>query len=467
MDERPPFTIRDALVHRRFLLLAIVALFLLGAGALSLRPPTYEASTLLYVDTSRTAPGFDLGIATGELLQHDFIVLATSRPVLQAACAAPGVSCAPDDPATPQNGLAKRINVSVYKGTSSLAVAAKAPNPALAAALSNAVAVAMIDRDRAEVTRLFKAALDDVEKRLSDLRTAMDKEQQALQKSPNASSTAASHQAALAGLQAQYTTTLTHEQNLIEQQNRSANIATIQEAAVPPLRPVSPDPLRYLAAALIAGLAFGALAALVAERFDDRIRTAEGLARATGVSVALVAGSPRRRRPALPPAYSLAFASLLTRPSAGNPVLVTAASARDHSEAVAEALGVVAANAGQRVVVVQSDGHTVDPGRFLRRDDPEITTITVASSNGAGAAAAVAEVEKQYELDASNLFVLVAVPSPDISPAAMMVSRTARRAVITATAGVTRFKEARRTADLLRASGVDLVAGVLLTHAAA
>jgi Mrp family chromosome partitioning ATPase len=129
---------------------------------------------------------------------------------------------------------------------------------------------------------------------------------------------------------------------------------------------------------------------------------------------------------------------------------------------VADGLAAVAANAGQRVFVVQSDGQPPDSRPFLRRDGNGMTTIRVESGDGNGAAAAVADLTKQFEFQSSNLFVLIAVPSPDTSPAAVMLGRTARRAVIVATDGVTRFEEARRTADLLRQSGVELAAGVLL-----
>ena len=93
MESRPPVTLSGALLHRRFLVLAIVAACLLAAGVLSLRARVYQATAIIYLDTSRTVPSFDLGILTGELLQHDFIVLATSRPVLAQVCATPGVSC--------------------------------------------------------------------------------------------------------------------------------------------------------------------------------------------------------------------------------------------------------------------------------------------------------------------------------------------------------------------------------------
>jgi Mrp family chromosome partitioning ATPase len=58
--------------------------------------------------------------------------------------------------------------------------------------------------------------------------------------------------------------------------------------------------------------------------------------------------------------------------------------------------------------------------------------------------------------------VLVPVPSPDVNPKALVLGRTIKHSVIVATNGVTRFGDARRTADLLRQSGVDVVAGILV-----
>src|SRR5919204_466293 len=127
MEDRPPLTLRNALLQRRLLVLAIVATFVLGAAILSLQTPVYAASAIIYLDVSRTAPGFDEGAAAGELLQHDFIVLSTSRAVLQSACAAPDVECTDAERASPETTLPGRITVSTDRGTSTLRVTARAP----------------------------------------------------------------------------------------------------------------------------------------------------------------------------------------------------------------------------------------------------------------------------------------------------------------------------------------------------
>ena len=464
MEDRPPLTIRDALLQRWLLVLAIVATFLLGGAILSLQAPVYAASAIIYLDVSRSAPGFDEGAAAGELLQHDLIVLGSSRAVLHAACEAPDVACTDEEWASPET-LANRITVRSDRGTSTLRVTAEAPTAIQAAALANAVALAMIEQDRSEVVRLFKTARDDLESQLASLRAAMDDEQQQLRASFPGSSAAAAHQAQLSTLQLQYSDLFGRLQDLAEQQDRLTNVATISQSALPPTSPESPNRLRYLLAALVAGAAIGVLAAILAQRFDDRIHNGEALARATNTPLALAVRPARRRGPhsaALQP-YSLALASLLAQSPRVQTVLVTAASARDNSAAAAVELGEVALDSGQRVVVVHGNGYAPAPRQLTSGSDGAgMRTIAAPSDNRGDLDAAVASATEQFNGDSAGTFVLVAVPSPDTSPTAVMLGRTARRAVLTATAGVTRFRDARRTADLLRQSGVDVVAAILL-----
>src|SRR5216683_3919907 len=460
MEDRPPLTLSDALLQRRLLVLAIVATFVLGGAILSMQAPGYAASAMIYLDVSRTAPGFDEGAAAGELLQHDLIVLASSRAVLQAACAAPDVACTDQERAAPET-LASRITVSADRGTSTLRVTAVAPTAIGAAALANAVAQAMIEQDTSEVVRLFKPARDDLESQLASVRAAMDNEQQQLLSSPPGSSAAAAHQAQLSTLQLQYSALFGRLQDLAEQQDRLTSTATISQSALPPASPASPNRLRYLLAALLAGAVVGVLAALLAQRFDDRIHNGEALARATNTTLALAV---RRGPPsATAQAYSLALARLLAQSPRAQTVLVTAASTSDNSLAAAVGLGAVALDSGQHVVVVHGNGHAPAPRRLTSDGDVAgLTTIAAPSNNRGDLDAAVASATEEYNGDSARTLVLVAVPSPDTSPTAVMLGRTAKRAVLAATAGVTRFRDARRTADLLRQSGVDVVAAILL-----
>jgi capsular polysaccharide biosynthesis protein len=437
---------------------------------LSLRPKVYEASAEIYLDASRGATSFDAGMATGELLSHDFIVMGTSRPVLAQACATPGVNCSPAELASPDGVLARRVSVNVYRGTSMLTVAGRAAIPDDAAALANAVAQAIIDHDKSEIVRLMKPGLDDLQKQLTQLQTAMDAEQAALQHSPTGSSTAAAHAAQLTRLQGQYSATFAREQDAIQLQDHMASVATIAQPATTPVRPASPDPLRYLAAALVAGICMAVLIVLLVERFDDRIFDGDGLARATGVPLALVADHTSRRLPSPEHRpYALALAGVMAKAPDARSILVTAASARDRSDAVAVALGTAATQTGQRVVVVKDSGFSSNGhhggsanGHWFPRSQAEgLTTVTLGSSDGATATAAVADLYRDEE---SHPFVLVAAPSPDRSPTALLLARSTRYAIVSATAGRTRFRDARRTADVLREAGIAVLAGILVSQ---
>ena len=334
LDDRPPFTLLHALVHRHRIILAIAGVFCLAAGALSvLLPKTYEATAIIYLDTARTATDFDAGIAAGDLLQHDFIVSANSRPTLQEACTTPAIGCSASDLVAPETTIGKLVSASVYRGTSELGIEAKGRTPADAAALANAVAQAVIDQDSAEV----------INKQLAQLASQMDAEQKALAASPQGSSAAAAHEAALTRLQNAYALTMTRLMDLSQRQDRLTNVATIIQPALPPSKPESPNPLLYVGAALVAGLCVGVFIALLIERFDDRIFSAEGLAKAAAIPPAFVTHDVQRLLfPKTKNAYSLALANMLARaPNIPHVLLVVAASARDYSDPVAGGLGAV------------------------------------------------------------------------------------------------------------------------------
>jgi hypothetical protein len=140
---------------------------------------------------------------------------------------------------------------------------------------------------------------------------------------------------------------------------------------------------------------------------------------------------------------------------------VVAASSRDHSDPVADQLGAEAVKSGHRAAVLQTDGGPTDESQARARA-AGVKTITMPP-NGAATAAALAELARQNgDESTSDLFVLVSAPSPETRPTALLLGRSVKRAVLVATTGVTRFSDARRTAELLRQSGVDVVAGLLV-----
>jgi Mrp family chromosome partitioning ATPase len=108
-------------------------------------------------------------------------------------------------------------------------------------------------------------------------------------------------------------------------------------------------------------------------------------------------------------------------------LLVTGATAGDNADGVASELAAAAAEAGQQVVVVRSDATDL-----ARRNPADLTVI--------------------------------AVPSPETSARVVRLAAAGGPVIVVATAGRTRFREAQRTAELLRQAGGQVVAAVLVAR---
>jgi capsular polysaccharide biosynthesis protein len=445
-------TLGDALRHRGMLLLAIVVAFLLGATALVLlMPRTYEGRAQLLVDVRWNVPqDFDVAVLASEHLTRYFLLQTTSRPVLERAIGALALTETPEH-------LVKRVQAKAVKGTSLIEVRAQARTPQAAAALTNAVAAAAVEQNQRDVPSRLAATRKYLDGELSRLDTAMQElERQVVP--PNNPAAISARQAQLAGLQSQYDHTYARSQDLALAQARGLDMISVAERAQLPKRPLRPDALTYLAAALLVGLLVGVLAVLLLERFDDRLFSAEKLALATGTS--LVINVPHRSSPssvAQPNPYVLARANLRARYPNAHIVLMAGASPRDDAGHVATELGSVAADEGDRVLVLQSSGVAGAPDSRL---------------DGSGPTRMAVDSEKELYRFLADLkqgarrfdVVLLSMPSPERSPMAVGAVQASDFGILVATAGRTRYADAQRTAETLRSAGLELAASVLLAE---
>jgi capsular polysaccharide biosynthesis protein len=465
MDERAALkTIGNAIKHRRYLLVAVVALCTIGAGIASIvRPPTYQGTALLFVDERfNSSQGFDLALQAGQLLSAHFIQTATSQPVLDRACSGvyfntpdtAGFSCS-------ATALGPKVSANTVRGTDWIGVSVTSRSAAESAALANAVAGAMLDQNKADIDQLLsptRTYLDGELKRLNALITAEETKIDALQQNtaPGQAAAIAGEQAQLVLLQSQYSDTYSQSQNLVIEQNRLAGSLTLVQPATAPLKPIDPDPLRYLAAGLAAGLCIGLAVVVLVERFDDRLFESEALAQAAGTRlvVAISQKESTSSSAQASQAYSLARANLLAQYPSMRKLLVVAASSRDRVRPIAAGLGMAAVKAGQRVLVVDAEANA-----YVMQKQPgnngSLMTIVSAPSNGDGVVTDGAlDGDGKYELT------IMSAPSPDRDPAALIAARTADVAIVVATAGSTRFNDVRRTAETLRLAGIQVVASV-------
>jgi capsular polysaccharide biosynthesis protein len=470
MDERAALkTITNAVKHRFYVLIAVVALFTLGAGiAAMVRPASYEGTALMFVDERfNSSQGFDLALQAGELLSAHFIQAATSRPVLERACsgtyfdtaAASTVIC-------DATAVGPHVSASTVKGTSWIGVNVTAASATQSAILANAVAAAMIDQNKSDVDRLIGPTLDALNGELKTLSTQIQAEQATIdqiqkQTPPGQQAPIAGHQANLSLLQTQYSATYAKSQDLLIEENQLGGSLTLVQPAIPPLKPYDPNLLIYLAVGLVAGLCVGLLGVVLLDRFDDRLFEAEALSLAAGTRL-VVAVSPRDSgslsdRPSEP--YALARANLLAQHPHLTKILVVAASPRDRVRNVAAGLGMAGVKAGQKVLVVDAQASTYVMHQQSGRNGSKMTIVSAPTTGGTRIAdEALADADGKYDLT------IFSAPSPHQDPTAVSLARTADVAIVVATARATRFSDVKRTVETLRSAGIHVAASILATE---
>lgn len=442
-------SVGNALRHRLWVLLAVLAICLLaGLVYVRLTKPTYQAQANLLVDARwEGASDPDAALRASDTLTQLYIAEATSQGVLQQVINSNGSSMS-------VSALAKRISVGSVHGTTLIGIKATATDPDQAAAIANAVAQALVDRNTREVRARFEATIASLDAELSRLNTLIAAVQS--EKVPPANAAAAGdHAARLQLLQNQYATVYGQRQDASLSQARGIATLSIADRATAPLAPVGPDPLRDFLAALVVGLVLGGLAILIVERFDDRLLTAESLAEATGSP--LVVNVPSSSRAARTNAYDLVHAAVRNRHPESHLVMLAAASANDHADGVASELGTAAAHAGARVLVVRSEADRtgIPYSSGNGSNGTSVTTIPLPSTAGAlTGLKTLANGDGQFD------FAVVSVPSPENSAAALSIAGLANVVLLVATARKTRFSEARRTAELLRQSGIELAGSI-------
>ena len=468
MDDRAALrTLGNAVRHRKYVLLAIIAACTLGAAVVSLvRPPTYQGTALMFVDERyNSSQGFDLALQAGELLSAHFIQAATSRPVLDRACSgayftgdSAGVTCT-------ATSLGPRVSASTVRGTDWIGVTVSASSRTDASALANAVAGAMLDQNKADIDQLLAPTRDYLNSELKQLTTAIADEEATIdrlqrQASPGQPAAIAGEQAQLSLLQGQYASTYAQSQNLVIEQNRLSGSLTLVQAATPPAKPSDPDPLRYIAVGLAAGLCLGLAAVVVLDRFDDRLFESDAFSRAASTRLVVAVSQKQSGLARTSELYGVARAHLLAQHPHMTKLLVVAASPRDRVRAVAAGLGMAAVNAGQKVLVIDAEAHTYVMQRQAGKNGSMMTIVSSPATHEG-----VVDDESLTDRDKYDL-TIISAPSPEHDPTAVTMARTADVAVIVATARTTRAGEVRQTAETMRLAGIQIAAGILAVDTA-
>jgi len=358
MDEleltEPSLRTLFAVIRRRFpWLLAITVLGVgLGVAYIGVQKKQYSATVQLLVQpTSGSIPTSGVQQAVSQTQVLNELQLITNAPVKARV--------------TKKLGFTPSVSAVEVGQTDVISLTATTRTPALAARAANTYAATFVAYQRTNALNVLIAAEQQFEVQI----LAIDAQLRPLEAETSPSASTTSTISALVSQEAALKGQLSQLQ--IAGSETPGGIEVVSPANVP-TSPSSPKPLRDGVIALAAGLALGLGAEFAAEYFDDKVYTKDEAERLSGgvpvlAMVPLIRDWKKPRRPLLitkvdpystaTEAYrtlrtSLQFTAQDTRLKT---ILITSASGAEGKTSTVANLGVVFANAGERVIVVDCD----------------------------------------------------------------------------------------------------------------
>ncbi|MGC8874764.1 MAG: polysaccharide biosynthesis tyrosine autokinase [Chloroflexia bacterium] len=494
-----------AVLRRWWWLLAAAVLVASGSSYLATRstPRTYRTRARVLVGESIQSRNPDwASINTAQQLALTYAELATTRPVLQSVIDRLGLQASPEV-------LREMIAVKLVQGTQILDVVVVDTDPVRGAAIANALAEEMIRQGPGGSESPEASIRRDVEEQLLDLRQRIDFAKQEIQ---NLEDQMLQEDSARAIAE------LKNRRDLLQQQiaqwqntyaqlyaaytGNQANKLTVVERAEPSYTPVGPrTALNVALAALIGGqLAVGAVVLL--EYLDDTVKNGDELAQLTQIPFLGIVPRMREsnelagllitlRHPRSSAAESfrvlrtnLQFSSL-DRPL--RTLLITSPQPTEGKSTVAANLGVVFAQAGQRVILVDSDLRRPVLHRFFEvSNELGLTGALFANRNHAQNGLVSTSVENLFFLpsgplppnpaeiiasqrmelllerlqEEADIVILDSPPVLTVADASILAARV-DGVVLVADCGVTQRAAVRKAAESLRQVGARLLGSVL------
>jgi len=392
-------------------------------------------------------------------------------------------------------GYEPSISASVAGQTNVIEVTGTGPTPAAAAAVANVYARVFVAYERASAINALTAAEQQYQSQIN----AIDAQITTLESST--SSAAASTIAALTSQVAIVKEDLAQLQVTGAETPGGVEVASL---ASPPSSPSSPRPLRDGAIALVLGLLLGLGAALAAEYFDDKIYTRDQAEELSGglpvlAMISKISTWAKRGHGALitseDPLSHVAESYRSLRTSlqfAGHDqrlktILVTSPAGSEGKTSTVANLGVVLANAGERVVIVGCDLRRPRIGQFFHLgESPGFTSVLLGHDQLAQAVRPVDDVPHLALLSAGPIppnpadllgsdqareifrvlakdFDVVLVDGPPVLPVtdALVLSSYADAVVMVVAAGQTTRAQEERACELLRQAEARTVGLVL------
>ena len=348
-------------------LIALGVIVALGSTYWAVRnqPPTYQAkATLVVGQVLQEKQPTDSDIWTAQDLAQTYANIAGRRPIQEATMTALGLTWLPEYSASP------------VANTQLLEIRVVDTDAQRAAAIANELANQLIQqspggRDPVEAQRqqFVEAQLDDLEASIEATKAEIARQQEALAGMFSAREIADTQTQISALQQKLYNDQANYGQLLAFLGEGSVNTLSVIEPAVAPLAPSGPGKMRTLLMAAAVGLVLAVATAFLLEYLDDTVKTPEDVEKTmrltTLAGISRIPGDKPEERliavkhPKSP--ISEAYRVLRTNlqfSSLDHPLrtlVVTSPNPTEGKSTTVANLGVVMAQAGKRVIVVDSD----------------------------------------------------------------------------------------------------------------
>jgi len=356
-------------IVRRWLWLVLLTTFLAAGVVLVVNlytAPVYSAAATLLIKPAPSVTNIDYTSALpSERLVRTYIQMIPSPSVLGKVIEQLGLQESPGN-------LAKRVKVQAVGDTLVVRLSVEDTDPARAALLANTIAEVFIAQNRALQEDRYTASLSSMRDQLDETAALIAATQAQIEamgtpETPEERTELARLETVLASYRNTYANLLQgYEQMRLAAGMTSDNVLLFQPAEVPGA-PVRPKTLNNTAMAGAVGLVLGLIASFLIEYLDDTIKSPDDAQRDLGLGTLAMIGRFNRAdgelvtlADPLSPAAE-AFRLLRTNlwfSSVDQPVrkvLITSPGPLEGKSVVAANLGVVIAQAGLRVAVVDAD----------------------------------------------------------------------------------------------------------------
>ncbi len=351
----------------KWLWLVILGMLLAGGTAywVSLNlPPVYRASTTLMINEGRSPGATDYtSVLTSERLAQTYAELLTKRPVVDEVIRRLNLS-----------ELKSNVTVHPVRDTQLIELSVEDSDPVLAAQVANALPQVFIEQNEARQAARFadsKASLNQEMSRLSQDIQNIEQMIAALQAAGEGANQAEliRLQNTLSQMRNSYSALLSSFEAVRMAEAQSTDTILVAEPAEVPLYPVGPRPLFNTLLAVVMGSVLTLGMAFLIEYLDDTVKNPEDVESAVGVStlgaIARINTSANGRQliAAVHPKSPISEAYRVLRTnikfsSFDRPLgtlLVTSANPLEGKSVTVANLGVVIAQAGLSVIIVDTD----------------------------------------------------------------------------------------------------------------